>query len=40
MPAAQKRARADLVIDNDGSLEALQHRADRAWQTILAHASA
>jgi dephospho-CoA kinase len=40
MPAEQKRARADIVIDNDGSKEALQHRAERAWQTIRAHASA
>lgn len=40
MPAEQKRARADLVIDNDSNLAALEHRAERAWQTIQAHASA
>lgn len=38
MPAAEKRPRADLVIDNDGSLEALRVRAQKAWQEILSRA--
>ncbi len=40
MPAAQKRAYSDIVIDNDGSMETLQRKAEAAWQTITARASA
>ena len=40
LPAEEKRARADIVIDNDGSMEALQQKAEAAWLTILARASA
>jgi dephospho-CoA kinase len=34
MPAAEKRAKAHHVIDNDGSLEALARRADQVWRDI------
>ena len=34
MPAELKRARADIVIDNDGTLEALAARAAEAWNVI------
>ncbi|HEY0997601.1 MAG TPA: dephospho-CoA kinase [Gemmatimonadaceae bacterium] len=34
MPAELKRARADIVIDNDGTLEALAARATEAWTTL------
>ena len=34
MPSAQKRARADLIIENDGSLEQLEERARSAWRRI------
>jgi dephospho-CoA kinase len=33
-PAAPKRARAAIVIDNDGTLEQLRARAAEAWQRI------
>ncbi len=33
-PAAAKRARADLVIDNDGTLAELADKAERAWAEI------
>lgn len=36
MPAELKRARADIVIDNDGSLEQLSHRVRRAWEQLTA----
>jgi len=35
LPAAQKRARSDLVIDNDMDLETLARRARRAWEELL-----
>jgi dephospho-CoA kinase len=35
MPAELKRARADLVIDNDGTLEALERRVEATWATLL-----
>ena len=34
MPAAGKRLRADLVIENDGSLEQLETRAREAWAVV------
>ena len=40
MPSAAKRARADLVIDNDGSLADLEARARAAWAEIVARAEA
>lgn len=40
MPAEQKRKRAAIVIDNEGSMETLRHRAEEAWQTIRARAAA
>ena len=36
MPAELKRARADFVIDNDGSLTALDQQVDEAWAALLA----
>lgn len=38
MPAAQKRARADIVIDNDGPLARLEARAGEVWNDIEAQA--
>ena len=35
MPAELKRARADFVIDNDSSLEALERRVDEVWVALL-----
>jgi dephospho-CoA kinase len=35
MPAELKRARADIVIDNDGSLAKLERDVDAAWATLL-----
>lgn len=35
MPAELKRARADIVIDNDGSLAHLEHQVASAWSTLL-----
>lgn len=37
-PAAEKRARADIVIDNDGTLEELERRAEAAWRRIAGRA--
>jgi dephospho-CoA kinase len=39
LPAADKRARADLVIENDGTLAELEARAAEAWRTIEARAA-
>jgi len=36
MPAAGKRERADLIIDNDGTLDELERKAKEAWQTLKA----
>lgn len=36
MPAELKRARADFVIDNDGSLEQLRERVDAVWERLTA----
>jgi dephospho-CoA kinase len=35
LPAATKRSRSDLVIDNDGTPEQLRERALGAWQRLL-----
>jgi dephospho-CoA kinase len=40
MPAETKRERATIVIDNDGGLDALEHKAEAAWRKIQARASA
>ncbi|HET7632563.1 MAG TPA: dephospho-CoA kinase [Gemmatimonadaceae bacterium] len=40
MPADLKRARADLLIRNTGSLEDLERRVDAAWATLDAAATA
>lgn len=37
-PADRKRRAADLVVENDGSLEELEAAARRAWEAILAGA--
>ena len=34
MPAGLKRARADFVIDNDGTRQALAHRVDEVWHAL------
>jgi dephospho-CoA kinase len=34
MPAEQKRGRADVVIENDGSIEALHAKAEAAWKLV------
>ena len=36
IPAAQKRRRADFIIDNDADLEALRHSVERVWREIKA----
>lgn len=36
MPSAEKRARADQIIDNDGTLEQLDERVAALWQSLLA----
>jgi dephospho-CoA kinase len=38
MPAELKRARADFVIDNDGSLTALDQRVSEVWGALVAAA--
>jgi dephospho-CoA kinase len=40
MPAELKRARADFVIDNDGSLTALDQRVTEVWTALTAAAEA
>jgi dephospho-CoA kinase len=35
MPAELKRARADIVIDNDGTIPRLEQQVDAAWATLL-----
>ena len=39
IPAAEKRARADIVIDNDGTIEDLEREAEAAWRSISQHAA-
>jgi dephospho-CoA kinase len=36
MPAELKRARADYVIENSGTLGELEHRVDETWESLLA----
>jgi len=36
MPASEKRARSDRVIENDGTLEELEAAAEQAWREITA----
>ena len=40
MPADLKRARADFVIDNDGTREALEQRVHEVWTALAAEADA
>lgn len=40
MPADLKRARADFVIDNDGTLAELEARVDEVWRALVAEADA
>lgn len=40
LPAAEKRRRADHVIDNDGDLAALERAAQSVWSTIVSAAAA
>jgi len=35
MPSGPKRERSHIVIDNDGTLDALRAAADRAWERLL-----
>jgi len=37
MPADLKRARADYVVENAGSIEALEMEVDRIWKLLLRH---
>lgn len=39
MPAELKRARADFVINNDGSLDQLRERVDSVWELLTASAT-
>jgi dephospho-CoA kinase len=38
MPAAEKRGRADYIIDNDGTLQDLESRATETWRKIVERA--
>ena len=40
IPAEQKRERADIIIDNDGTLADLELKAEEAWRQIQQRASA
>ena len=40
MPSEDKRSRADYVIDNSGTLEQLEQRAEATWRQLTARASA
>jgi dephospho-CoA kinase len=40
MPSVEKRARADLIIDNDGTREQLRDRAWLAWRKLVSRARA
>jgi dephospho-CoA kinase len=39
LPSPAKRERSDIIIDNDGSLEALREAAWEAWRTVRARAA-
>lgn len=34
MPSEEKRARADVIIENDGTLDALEARAEMVWEML------
>jgi dephospho-CoA kinase len=38
LPASEKRARSDFVIDNDGGLAALERAASEVWRALVARA--
>ena len=38
MPAAEKRARAHFVVENDATLDALRERAWLVWRKLLSRA--
>jgi dephospho-CoA kinase len=38
LPAASKRPRADIIIDNDSTLEALRPAVERAWEELTGNA--
>jgi dephospho-CoA kinase len=38
LPAREKRARSDFVIDNDGDFAALERAAASVWRALLARA--
>ena len=38
-PASRKRDRADVVIENDGSLADLEARADEVWRALMERAA-
>lgn len=40
MPAAMKRARADIVIENESDLEALRRSVERVWRELTTQADA
>jgi dephospho-CoA kinase len=40
MPAELKRARADFIIENDGTLTQLERRVQDAWTTLLVQSNA
>ena len=40
LPAESKRSRADFVIDNDDTIEALRERVDALWSSLTAEAKA
>ena len=40
MPSEDKRSRADYVIDNSGTLEQLEQRAEATWRQLTTRASA
>lgn len=39
MPAELKRARADIIVENDGTLAQLERRVDEIWAALMAEAS-
>jgi dephospho-CoA kinase len=40
MPATEKRRRADVLIENDGTLTELESRAEKAWRNVCERAGA
>jgi dephospho-CoA kinase len=39
MPAELKRARADFVVDNEGTLTQLERRVNDVWNALLAEST-